>query len=361
MPDEAKLRIVIEEEGAGGTPTGRAGGRASQRQGKPEKTPDEKQKEQEEKNKKDARSDLAKIHSHVRDTQQHRQSQVAQAASIGRTIGGGRVGALASIGMSRIGQATQRVETHDLMLQRAQQLERAGQGEMAGEIYGNLAAHGAVSGLSRFGAGIGKFAASPVGLGIIGGVAGFTAAIGAATGAAYVFSRTMTAEAERLRNFSPEIGIATAERDMRRQLQEFRHARMVGPELAEFVRIQTDFSVAFRDVMIEVKEVALEWFLENRDLVDSIVKLMESTAEGLDKYGGAIVQFLQTGSIAAIMEGMTRMLEFLGAIEENTKPEDKFEGDDPFWKMFLNQRATSGERFRDRSGLAPEIGGPFAP
>jgi hypothetical protein len=120
-------------------------------------------------------------------------------------------------------------------------------------------------------------ALGPVGI----AAAAVTVAIGAAVVAVKAFADVMHAEAEKIKDYSPEVSMASAVNELRQEMAMMRRAEQIGPDLARFENDRGRAQEAMAEIWTQILAILLKWYESNREKVELILDGLELGVEQL--------------------------------------------------------------------------------
>lgn len=100
-------------------------------------------------------------------------------------------------------------------------------------------------------------------------------------------------EARKLADKSPDLALATAQTDIRREMAEFRRAQQLGPSLARWERVRSKFETAAYDLWTEIKEILLKIanvLLPFLLAATEVMKLITAALDDYDAFAAAVVK-----------------------------------------------------------------------
>lgn len=144
--------------------------------------------------------------------------------------------------------------------------------------------------------------------------------IGKAAEAVQKFARALDETAEKLKMFSGPLARESALADVAQVRGDIRRAQLLGPELAEFVRVRSRLEQTGQDVLAKIL----------KPLIPRITRLLERIADGveaLDGVGDGVASAVD--GVSEVASGFVRVHELLNgilfksaSIEKNTKKEE---------------------------------------
>lgn len=150
------------------------------------------------------------------------------------------------------------------------------------------------------------------------------------------FTDALTATAQRLGQYSPEIAVASAQADVAQILGDVRRAQQLGSGLSRFTAAQSQLSQTAQDVMADILQQILPIVTNILEFLNEVIRrLRELPADIYDAFVDA-VNLIVTG-INTVVRGITfgngQQIPLLQHIVRNTQPKD----DETAVNTFLNE------------------------
>lgn len=181
-------------------------------------------------------------------------------------------------------------------------------------------------------------------------VAGVAVAAGLAVAGVKKFSEVMSEQAQKLKDYSPDVAFASAINEVREELSTLRRAEKIGPQLARFEDTKGKINEALSDLWSQILKILLDLFEAVKPLIDRIPPGIDLVTATLEFQAKGIEQIfdLMTGNIQElkkdhaeslkIAEKMAKSLKEL--VEGQIDPFEEFD-QDPLLTDFFNS-ATPG-------------------
>jgi hypothetical protein len=222
-----------------------------------------------------------------------------------------------------------------------------------------------VGGLAGPAGGAAAGAVAPELLAALGPVSIGLGALAVATGAAVVgikgFVDTLSVEAKKIEDYSPDVSYADAQNDVRQSLAMQRRAEAVGPQLGQFQNDMGRLNEAMADVWTEMLQVLLDFYSEVRPAVEVGTDTLKAVLAGFQELKAMLDDWRSWNEADSeeekaedkrVADAHLKTLKAIKAIFEENEKKDEIESD-----IFLMEIQGMMNALRGRGG--PGGGGGF--
>ena len=186
----------------------------------------------------------------------------------------------------------------------------------------------------------------------------FASVAAAAAGAVLAIKElgsVMGDQAKKLDGYSPEVSMAMGQADIRGEMQSFRRAQAIGPDLAKFENMKSDVEDKLYDVGTEILKVVLDMVNKFEPEIKLATGVLATVPTGIELTIKAIEAIyeaatLQWGKASASMDDIAKLQRKMEQkLSDYIRKKDDQGEEDPFIGQFfdiMNQRTAADNRPR---------------
>ena len=227
-------------------------------------------------------------------------------------------------------------------------------GSAAGKVVGGI------PGLGGLGKGIGSIASAigPVGVAI--------AAFAAGGLVVKAFVGALSSAVTSLKEFSPQVAVASAKNEIRQEMAMLRRARAIGPQLARFEETKGKIQDKLFDMGTEILKVLIAIFEVLEPFIDGVLaipKAVGQIAEDQNTLMNAITEMFSAKGIGEMGQAFGKIETILGKMfglierEAEKKEDEEPPQFDPFLEQLLRNFQAGANPGRGVQGLPFAAGG----